>query len=57
MLPTATKIVHINLVRDSLRQIPPTGLDKLFYHLTCKRPVLLTGGIATHHAGHNATVY
>lgn len=48
---------HYSLVKKALSQIPNSGLAKLHYHLVCKRPVLLTGGIENYHFSINASVY
>jgi len=46
-----------SLVKQALSQIPDSGLDQLHYHLVCKRPVLLTGGIESYNYGINASIY
>jgi len=48
---------HHSLVKKALSQIPTSGLDKLHYHLVCKRPVLLTGGIESFNFSLNASTY
>ena len=48
---------HYSLVKLALNQIPNPGLEKLYYHLESKRPVLLTGGIETFNLTKREHVY
>lgn len=49
--------IEYRVVKEGLSQIPNSGLDKLHYHLLCKRPVLLTGGIESYNYGINTSTY